>query len=126
MGLRPALYNPSDLTTGHQCWPPVGYLPPPLGASPNVLMNSSLVHKVGDSTIIHSCPTIPFIPHPDIISTGFPTVLVNGTPVALQGTSVLTSLGVPTGIVAGLATTNVICGAGSLNTPNRIANFKVP
>lgn len=126
MGLRPALYSPSDLTTGHQCWPPVGYVPPPLGASPNVLMNLALVHRVGDTTIIHSCPTAPFIPHPDIISTGFPTVMVNSRPVAIQGASVLTSLGVPTGIVAGLGTTNVILGAGALNTPNKVAKFKVP
>lgn len=113
MSLYPALYTPADVTSGHGPWPPVGYQPPPIGASPNVMMNGAFVHRVGDLTLPHYAyiPAPPDL-HPDAITTGEPTVIVNGTPVAIQGVSFLS----PAGVVAGLATADVICRVGNLNT----------
>ena len=105
MSVFPALYTPADVTSGHGCFPPVGYLPPPIGASSNVFIHLAPVHRVGDLTIPHLCsgPDI----HPDVIATGFPTVLVNTRPVALFGASILA----PAGIVAGLSAINVYVGS---------------
>lgn len=119
MSLFPALYAPEDVTSGHGCWPPVGYAPPPVGASPNVLINGLPVHRVGDVTLPHLC-TGPDL-HPDVISTGYPKVLVNGTPIAINGMSVLA----PSGVVNGLASVNVICKPGPMNTPNLAGLAKI-
>lgn len=115
MSLFPATYNGADVTTGHGCWPPVGYTPPPLGASPNVKMNLGLAHRVGDVTLPHFCTPLDI--HPDVIATGYPRVLVNGRPVAITGVSALA----PGGLVAGWSTFNVIVAAGNLNTPTAFA-----
>lgn len=129
MSIFPALYAGADLTTGHDVFPPTGYVPPPVGASANVIMNGRFVHHVGDKTIIHIAPGVAFPPpHYDVIRTGFPTVLVNGTPVASQTLSVLTPdpPGIPAvSFMAGFSTVNVICGVGSLNTPARISGIKI-
>lgn len=107
MSVFPALYTPADVTTGHGCFPPTGYLPPPVGASSDVFIHLAPVHRVGDVTIPHLCsgPDI----HPDVIATGFPTVLVNTKPIALFGASILA----PGGIVAGLSAINVYVGSGT-------------
>lgn len=117
MSLYPALYTSSDQTTGHGCYPPTGYLPPPVGASPNVMINGLLTHRVGDQTIPHLCigPDV----HPDVISTGDPTVLVNGSPIAILGLSVLA----PAGVVAGYAAVDVIVKVGNLNNATVVGEF---
>ena len=100
----PALYTPFDMTTGHGPWPPVGYT----GASPNVQINGRFVHKVGDTTLPHfaSIPVPPDL-HSDTISTGSPTVMVNGTPMAVIG-SLLTSPVGPAGAVAAFGASTVV------------------
>ena len=100
LSTTPALYAPFDMTTGHGPWSPVGYLSPPAGASANVMINGRFVHKVGDTTLPHfaALPVPPDL-HSDTISTGSPTVMVNGTPMAVIG-SLLTSPVGPAGAVA--------------------------
>lgn len=122
MSLYPALYSPADLTSGHGPWPPTGYQPPPVGASPNVMINGLFVHRVGDQTLPHySVLPVPPDLHPDVISTGYPKVLVNGTPIAITGMSILT----PAGVVNGLSSVNVICKPGAMNTPSLVGLAKV-
>lgn len=111
MSLYPALNTPIDVTTGHGCWPPVGYLPPGpkigSGASSNVIINGWPVHRVGDLTKPHFCTPLDI--HPDVILTGDPTVLVNGSPIAITGLSLLS----PAGIVAGQSSIDVVVKAGN-------------
>lgn len=111
MSLYPALYTPADVTSGHGPWPPVGYTPPPTGASEDVMMNGAFVHRVGDTTLPHYA-YLPIPPdlHSDVIVTGEPSVLVNGRPIAIQGLSFLA----PSGIVAGFAAVDVIVRVGNL------------
>ena len=121
MSLFPALYSPSDVTTGHGSWPPVGYLSPPVGASPNVLINGLLSHRVGDVTLPHfSALPVPPDLHSDVIATGAPNVYVNGRPIAIVGLSTLGSPVGPAGVVAGLASINVIVNAGVANQITRL------
>lgn len=117
MSLRPALYSTADQTTGHGYWSPVGFLEPPIGASINVKINGLNAHHVGNVTIPHTMlgPDL----HPDVISTGYPTVLVNKTPIAIPGLSLLK----PGGIVTGFAAINVLVAPGNLNTATRIGQF---
>ena len=100
----PALYTPFDMTTGHGPWPPVGYI----GASPNVQINGRFVHKVGDTTLPHyaNLQTPPYL-HSDTISTGSPTVMVNGSPMAVIGSELGSPVG-PAGIVAGFGAFTVV------------------
>ena len=97
-----------DMTTGHGTLPPVGYT----GASPNVQINGRFVHKVGDTTLPHfaSRPVPPDL-HSDTISTGSPTVMVNGTPMAVIG-SLLTSPVGPAGAVAAFGAFTVVVDSG--------------
>ena len=108
LSTTPALSSPLDLTTGHGPWAPVGFTPPPTGASPNVIINGRNVHKVGDVTLPHFAllPTPPDL-HSDVISTGSPTVMVNGTPMAVIGSALGSPVG-PAGIVAGQGALTVI------------------
>lgn len=103
----PALYAPFDQSTGHGPWSPVGYLAPPAGASANVIINGRNVHKVGDTTLPHfaSLPVPPDL-HSDTISTGSPTVMVNGTPMAVIGSLLASPVG-PAGAVAAFGATTV-------------------
>lgn len=117
MSLFPALYTLGDLTTGHGCFPPTGYLPPPVGASPNVRMNGAFVHRVGDVTKPHTCSGADI--HSDVIATGDPTVLVNGRPVAIIGLSILT----PAGVVSGYGSVNVIVKCGRINNATAVGQF---
>lgn len=100
----PALYTPFDMTTGHGPWPPVGYI----GASPNVQINGRFVHKVGDTTLPHyaNLPVPPDL-HSDTISTGSPTVMVNGTPMAVIGSQLTSPVG-PAGTVAAFGAFTVV------------------
>lgn len=103
MNTQPALSTPVDMTTGHGPWNPVGYLPPPQGYSADVFIEGKPVHKVGDTTLPHFA-ILPAPPpagdlHSDTISTGSPTVFVNGTPMAVIG-SELTCVFGPAGKVA--------------------------
>ena len=107
---EPALAVPTDVTTGHGPWNPVGYLAPPLGYSADVFIEGKPVHRVGDTTLPHFA-ILPSPPpggdlHSDTISTGSPTVFVNGTPMATIG-SLLTSPFGPAGKVAAEAAVSV-------------------
>lgn len=133
MSIYPALYSPADLTTGHDVFPPTGFLPPGKGCSPDVVINGSFVHRAGDTTILHvaSSGLLP-PPHTDTIRTGYPTVLVNvgrgGGPIASLALSVLTPdpPGIPAvSFMSGYNAVNVVCGAGNLNTPARISGVRV-
>lgn len=107
----PALYTPFDMTTGHGPWPPVGYI----SASPNVMINGRFVHKVGDTTLPHyAALSIPPDLHSDTISTGSPTVMVNGTPMAVIG-SLLTSPVGPAGVVAAAGAFTVVVDSQGTN-----------
>ena len=108
LSTTPALSMYLDMTTGHGPWCPVGFTPAPTGFSPNVVINGRNVHKVGDTTLPHFAllPTPPDL-HSDTISTGSPTVMVNGTPMAVVG-SVLGSPVGPAGIVTGFGAFTVI------------------
>jgi uncharacterized Zn-binding protein involved in type VI secretion len=100
----PALYTPEDMTSGHGPWPPVGYSPPPDGASANVFINKKNVHRVGDKTLLHV--HLPQDIHSDTISTGSKTVYVNKKPMAIIG-SLLTSQYGPAGQVAAFGAATV-------------------
>lgn len=111
----PALASPIDFTTGHGVWGPVGFLPPPAGMSPNVIINGRPVHKVGDTTFPHFA-LIPLPPpagdlHPDTIITGSPTVMVNGTPMAVIGSDLISVFG-PAGKVTGQGAFTVVVDSG--------------
>jgi len=119
LSTTPALSNILDVTTGHGPWCPVGFLPPtptppgaktpvPSGASVNVIINGRNVHRVGDVTLPHFAilPSPPDL-HSDTISTGSPTVMVNGTPMAVVG-SVLGSPVGPAGIITGFGAFTVV------------------
>ena len=112
MGLKPALYQPGDNTSGHGPYAPVGYLPG-AGQSPNVFIDGKPVHKVGDQTFPHFANIIPPDIHTDTIATGIPTVLVNGTPIAIAGQSLLLCPFGDAGVVGGISATTVTVG-GSL------------
>lgn len=119
MTLFAALASPSDVTTGHGCWPPTGYLPPgPIaftsGSSSNVIINGLFTHRVGDLTIPHFCT--PTDIHPDVIINGEPTVLINLSPVAIQGVSILA----PAGMVSGQAATTVHIKSGARSASTRL------
>lgn len=105
----PALYTPFDMTTGHGPWAPVGYI----GASLNVIINGRNVHKVGDTTLPHFA-ALPIPPdlHSDTISTGSPSVMVNGTPMAVIGSLLTCPLG-PAGVVAAAGAFNVVVDSQS-------------
>ena len=100
----PALYTPADMTSGHGPWPPVGYTPPPGGASANVFINTKNVHRVGDKTLphVHLPPDVHF----DTISTGSKSVYVNKQPMAIIG-SLLTCQYGPAGQVAAFGANSV-------------------
>ena len=100
----PALQTPEDMTSGHGPWPPVGYLPPPVGSSTSVFINKRSVHKVGDTTIPHF--SMPSDVHSDVITTGSATVFVNQKPMAVIG-SLLTCIYGPAGVVAAFGATSV-------------------
>jgi len=112
LSTTPALSSPLDMTTGHGPWPPVGFLPPPVGASANVIINGRNVHKVGDKTLPHFAllPVSPDL-HPDTISTGSPTVMVNGTPMAVVGSLLVGSPVGPAGMVSGFGALTVVVDA---------------
>jgi uncharacterized Zn-binding protein involved in type VI secretion len=104
----PALYTVEDMTSGHGPWPPVGYFPPPAGASENVFINSRNVHKVGDQTLPHT--HLPPDTHTDRISTGSLTVFVNKKPMAFIGSLLVAGPpinGIPAGQVAALGANSV-------------------
>jgi uncharacterized Zn-binding protein involved in type VI secretion len=100
----PALYTPLDMTTGHGPWPPVGYAPPPVGASANVFLNRKQVHKVGDQTLPHF--HLPPDVHTDVISTGSVSVFINKKPMAVVGSLLMSRFG-PAGQVAAFGATSV-------------------
>lgn len=108
LSTTPALTMYLDMTTGHGPWPPVGFLPPPAGASANVIINGRSVHKVGDTTLPHFAllPSPPDL-HSDTISTGSPTVMVNGTPMAVIGSLLGSPVG-PAGSITGFGALTVV------------------
>tara|TARA_B100000902_G_scaffold387518_1_gene431782 strand:- start:326 stop:715 length:390 start_codon:yes stop_codon:yes gene_type:complete len=119
LSTTPALSMVLDMTTGHGPWCPVGFLPPtptppgapspvPSGSSLNVIINGRNVHKVGDTTLPHFAllPVPPDL-HSDTISTGSPTVMVNGTPMAVVGSLLGSPVG-PAGIVSGFGALTVV------------------
>lgn len=112
LSTTPALSMFLDMTTGHGPWCPVGFIPPsptpPSGASLNVIINGRNVHKVGDTTLPHFAllPVPPDL-HSDTISTGSPTVMVNGTPMAVIGSLLGSPVG-PAGVVTGFGALTVV------------------
>tara|TARA_X000001036_G_scaffold364742_1_gene349026 strand:+ start:2605 stop:2994 length:390 start_codon:yes stop_codon:yes gene_type:complete len=119
LSTTPALSSPLDMTTGHGPWSPVGYIPTvptppgadevvPTGASPNVIINGRNVHNVGNVTLPHFgfLPVPPDL-HSDSIATGSPTVMVNGTPMAVIGSTLGSPVG-PAGMVAGQGALTVV------------------
>lgn len=100
----PALYTPQDITSGHGPWPPVGYLPPPKGASGDVFINGKNVHRVGDKTLPHQ--HLPPDIHSDTISTGSRSVYVNKQPMAIIGSQLISQFG-PAGQVAAFGANSV-------------------
>jgi uncharacterized Zn-binding protein involved in type VI secretion len=86
------------------------------------MINGAFVHHVGDTTLPHySFLPVPPDLHPDVISTGEPSVLVNGTPIAIQGLSFLA----PAGLVAGLAAVDVVVRIGNLTNATTEAGVSV-
>jgi len=100
----PALYTPGDITSGHGPWPPVGYAPPPTGASANVFINKTQVHRVGDKTLPHF--HLPIDVHIDTIQTGSKSVYVNKKPMAIIGSLLICKFG-PAGQVAAFGANSV-------------------
>jgi len=105
----PSLYTPQDMTSGHGPWPPVGYPPPPKGASGDVFINGKSVHRVGDQTLPHFYIQL-LVPPPDIhvdnISTGSKSVYVNKQPMAIIGSQLTCQYG-PAGQVAAFGANSV-------------------
>jgi uncharacterized Zn-binding protein involved in type VI secretion len=81
------------------------------------MINGLLSHRVGDVTIPHTCSGVDA--HSDVIATGDPTVLVNGSPIAILGLSYLA----PSGVVSGISSVNVIVKCGNLNNATVVGEF---
>lgn len=71
-----------DMGTDHEGFPPT----PVIAGSPNVLIDGKPVARVGDPLAPHSKPKHP--PHPRAIASGSATVLINGIPAAVTGSSI--------------------------------------
>lgn len=71
-----------DMGTDHEGFPPT----PVIAGSPNVLIDSKPVARIGDPLAPHSKPKHP--PHPRAIASGSATVLINGIPAAVTGGSI--------------------------------------
>lgn len=78
-----AVVRLGDICTGHGCWPQRANS----SASGNVFVNGLGVHRVGDSWLPHTCPSIPET-HSSIQATGSGSVFVNGKAVARVGDSI--------------------------------------
>ena len=74
----PAATREGDISTGHDCHPPVNASE----GSPNVFINGKPAHRVGDAWNPHSCGGPPHIPK---TSVGSSTVFVNGQPACRIG-----------------------------------------
>ena len=72
-----------DICTGHGCWPSRANS----SASTNVFVNSKGVHRVGDSWLPHTCPSIPET-HASVQASGSSSVYVNNKAVARVGDSI--------------------------------------
>ena len=75
-----AVTRKGDACTGHGCWPPRAST----GASPNVYVNGTAVHRQGDAWAAHTCPSIPQT-HASVLANGSPTVFANGKPLGRIG-----------------------------------------
>lgn len=71
-----------DIGTDHNGFPPT----PVTAGSPDVLIDGKPVARVGDPLAPHSKPKHP--PHPRAIASGSSTVLINGIPAAVTGSTV--------------------------------------
>lgn len=71
-----------DMGTDHNGFPPT----PVIAGSPDVLIDGKPVARVGDPLAPHSKPKHP--PHPRAIASGSSTVLINGIPAAVTGSTV--------------------------------------
>lgn len=71
-----------DMGNDHEGFPPT----PVIAGSPNVLIDGKPVARVGDPLAPHSKPKHP--PHPRAIASGSATVLINGIPAAVTGSSI--------------------------------------
>jgi uncharacterized Zn-binding protein involved in type VI secretion len=79
-----------DVCQGHDACAPRSFAT----HSPNVLAESFEVTRQGDELAPHGCPEHP--PHGAVVAQACPTVLVNGRPIAVIGSTVTC----PSGIVA--------------------------
>lgn len=74
--------------TNHDIHPVVIPNPAPAGVSSNVIVNGRPAHHVGNTFVPHTIPIIPPPPpHSDVLVTGHPTVMCNGTPIAFIGSA---------------------------------------
>jgi len=71
-----------DIGTDHNGFPPT----PVTAGSPDVLIDGKPVARVGDPLAPHSKPKHP--PHPRAIASGSSTVLINGIPAAVTGSTI--------------------------------------
>lgn len=74
----PAATRVEDISTGHDCHPPVNALE----GSSNVFINGKPAHRVGDEWQPHSCGGSPHIP---TSVEGSSTVFINGKPAVRIG-----------------------------------------
>lgn len=71
-----------DIGTDHNGFPPT----PVTAGSPDVLIDGKPIARVGDPLAPHSKPKHP--PHPRAIASGSSTVLINGIPAAVTGSTI--------------------------------------
>lgn len=71
-----------DIGTDHEGFPPT----PVIAGSPDVLVDGKPVARVGDPLAMHSKPKHP--PHPCAIAAGSATVVINGIPAAVTGSTI--------------------------------------
>lgn len=103
----PAVTRLGDRCTGHGCWPPRAST----GASPDVRVDGTPVHRVGDAWAAHTCPAIPET-HASVLAGGSPTVFANGRPVGRIGDAVACGSAVATG--SGTVYADALSSAGSV------------
>lgn len=73
----PAATRLGDISSGHDCFPGR----PNIEASGDVFINGLGAHREGDSWAVHSCETA----HDGVLTSGSPTVYVNGRPLGRIG-----------------------------------------
>ena len=74
--------------SNHDIHPVIIPNPAPAGCSETVIINGRPAHHVGNTFVPHTIPIIPPPPpHSDVLVVGHPTVMCNGTPIAVLGSA---------------------------------------